>query len=121
MAMRIKLRKNELAHLRPTHLSQFDPHCKIAGVCHSLSNVYNLFITRSFLRRLIEPFARKGPQDRINAKSAFLAQTKGRRERERERKRKGKRKGKIEVKLWQKRKKIVIRSVPICMSTNRLN
>ena len=43
----------------------------------------------------------------------FLAQTKGRREKERERKRKGKEeegkekgKGKLEVKLWQKRKKI---------------
>ena len=57
----------------------------------------------------------------INAKMRFLAQTKGRREKERERKRKGrgrerkrrerskgkeKGKGKLEVKLWQKRKKI---------------
>ena len=43
----------------------------------------------------------------INAKNAFFAQTKGRRERERERQRKGKEKGKrrLEVKLWQKRKK----------------
>ena len=46
----------------------------------------------------------------INAKLRFLAQTKGRREREGERKRKGrkrtgKEKGKWEVKLWQKRKK----------------
>ena len=46
----------------------------------------------------------------VNAKMRFLAQTKGRREKERERKRKGKEeegkeKGKLEVKLWQKRKK----------------
>ena len=35
----------------------------------------------------------------INAKNAFLAQTKGRRDRERERKRKGKEKGKLEVRI----------------------
>ena len=39
----------------------------------------------------------------INAKTRFLAQTKGRREKEREKE--GKEKGKLEVKLWQKRKK----------------